>query len=191
MRGKAGAERFSTEKKYVKATEIVRLSSPLRRFRARGEARSKDSLLNAVGKVVEILFETVRSLNLFQGVVNRKPPNLRKQNSRPQRRLFSGDRPFEFNYTAHRSSVGPRSVLRNVVYSVSFAQHICNSKENAMPDQVTRKRLKQKALERWENEGGKIETERKRTIKHNPTKESAKGPGPPSQLRRTEKRKSR
>jgi hypothetical protein len=60
-----------------------------------------------------------------------------------------------------------------------------------MPDNVTQKRLKQKALERWENEGGKIETERKGTSKPNPTREREKGPGPPSRLRRTEKRKSR
>jgi len=59
-----------------------------------------------------------------------------------------------------------------------------------MPDNVTQKRLKQKALERWENEGGKIETERKGTSKPT-TREREKGPGPPSRLRRTEKRKSR
>jgi len=41
-----------------------------------GEARSKDSLLNAVGKVFEIVFETVRSLNLFELVVNSQPTNL-------------------------------------------------------------------------------------------------------------------
>ena len=40
-----------------------------------GEARSKDSL-NAVGKVFEIVFETVRSLNLFELVVNSQPTNL-------------------------------------------------------------------------------------------------------------------
>ena len=30
-----------------------------------------------------------------------------------------------------------------------------------MPDETARKRLKQKVLERWENEGGKIESDPK------------------------------
>ena len=68
-----------------------------------GEARSKDSLLNAVGKVFEIVFETVRSLNLFELVVNSQPTNLSQQNSRLQRRLFSANRPFEMNYTVKRA----------------------------------------------------------------------------------------
>jgi hypothetical protein len=68
----------------------------------------------------------------------------------------------------------------------------CLSKENGeMPDNVTRKRLKQKALERWENEGGRIETERKGAAKNNPTTDSQKEPKTSSRPRRTEKPKSR
>ena len=39
-----------------------------------------------------------------------------------------------------------------------------------MPDKIARKRLKQKVLERWENEGGKIETEPKGDPGNNPTR---------------------
>lgn len=42
-----------------------------------------------------------------------------------------------------------------------------------MPDNTARKRLKQKMLERWENEGGKIATEPKAQLENN----SAGDPG--------------
>jgi hypothetical protein len=38
-----------------------------------------------------------------------------------------------------------------------------------MPDYIARKRLKQKVLERWENEGGKINTEPAVAPRINPT----------------------
>lgn len=43
-----------------------------------------------------------------------------------------------------------------------------------MPDNIARKRLKQKVLERWENEGGKIATEPKGVPGNNPTEDQAK-----------------
>jgi hypothetical protein len=39
-----------------------------------------------------------------------------------------------------------------------------------MFDKIARERLKQKVLERWENEGGKIETESKGALGNNPTR---------------------
>jgi hypothetical protein len=39
-----------------------------------------------------------------------------------------------------------------------------------MGDKIARERLKQKVLERWENEGGKTETEPKPAPPNNPTK---------------------
>ena len=38
-----------------------------------------------------------------------------------------------------------------------------------MPDYIARKRLKQKALERWENEGGKVDADSEETRGSNPT----------------------
>jgi hypothetical protein len=39
-----------------------------------------------------------------------------------------------------------------------------------MPDKIARERLKQKVLQRWENEGGKIETDTKGAPGNNPTR---------------------
>ena len=39
-----------------------------------------------------------------------------------------------------------------------------------MPDKIARERLKQKVLQRWENEGGKIETDPKGAPGNNPTR---------------------
>ena len=46
-----------------------------------------------------------------------------------------------------------------------------------MPDKIARERLKQKVLERWENEGGKLQTEPKGAPGNNPTEDPAKGGG--------------
>ena len=43
-----------------------------------------------------------------------------------------------------------------------------------MPDPTSRKRLKQKMLERWENEGGRIASETTSTDKNGPIKEHGK-----------------
>ena len=43
-----------------------------------------------------------------------------------------------------------------------------------MPDNIARKRLKQKMLERWENEGGKIETKPKGRSEKNSTRDHEK-----------------
>ena len=42
------------------------------------------------------------------------------------------------------------------------------------PDDIARKRLKQKVLERWENEGGKIETDPKGAAGNDPPKDRKK-----------------
>ena len=41
--------------------------------------------------------------------------------------------------------------------------------ETTMPDDTARRRLKQKVLERWENEGGQIESDPKGAPGNNPT----------------------
>ena len=48
-----------------------------------------------------------------------------------------------------------------------------------MPDKIARERLKQKVLQRWENEGGKIETDPKGAHGNNPTR------GPESEANRS------
>ena len=45
------------------------------------------------------------------------------------------------------------------------------------PDDIDRKRLKQKVLERWENEGGKIETDPKGAAGNDPPKDHRKEVG--------------
>jgi len=45
-----------------------------------------------------------------------------------------------------------------------------------MPDPITRKRLKKKMLERWENEGGRIATDTTSADPNRPTSEN-KDPG--------------
>ena len=147
-------------------------------------------MLNAVGKVFEILFETVRSLNLFELVVNSQPTNLRKQNSRPATAAVFGQstRSNSTILLTGVESASDRSTSRRLFRLVSAA-HLQFERERECLITSLKSALSKKPVERWENEGGKIETERKGTIKHNP--KSEKGPKPPSQLRRTEKRKSR